>query len=345
VVIKASSRGEVDRLIRDLPGDIVPREAAVARLAIIGTRAVDRLLVLATSTAPAEARAAALRALEGIGDRRALEPAARLLDDGDATIAGAAVGMIRSQLGSSDAGTAALALDRLTAVALDPARPAAVRSAAIDALTAVGSPVVNSVLVAIDRPGATPASPPANAPLTAIERAAKGQTDDPESLRAALDTAGNSAPLAVLHKVIAALRAREAEASPAKRRQEWTAARAAAHRALAAQGSRVALYDLRESLAAAENPLPVGFLAALGMVGDASCLEAVADAYARAAGSRRDWWRQQLARAFAEIVRRERLTPRHRALKRVEARHPTALRDLLAASELELRPPPSRLKR
>ena len=108
--------------------------------------------------------------------------------------------MIRSQLGSSDAGTAALALDRLTAVALDSARPVAVRSAAIDALTAVGSPVVNSVLVAIDRPGATPASPPADPPLAAIERAAEGQIDDPESLRAALDVAGNSAPLAVLHK-------------------------------------------------------------------------------------------------------------------------------------------------
>ena len=59
------------------------------------------------------------------------------------------------------------------------------------------------------------------------------------------------------------------------------------HVALAARGSRIALYDLRESLEAAapatsfSGPLPVDFLAALSTAGDASCLEAVTAAYAR----------------------------------------------------------------
>ena len=109
-------------------------------------------------------------------------------------------------------------------------------------------------------------------------------------------------------------RVREREASaPAARRAEWTRVRGRAHAVLAARGSRIALYDLRESLesmSAAAAPLPVEFLAALSTAGDASCLEAVAAAYARAPpsgpASRKgaggpedhDWWRDRLADAF-----------------------------------------------
>ena len=100
-------------------------------------------------------------------------------------------------------------------------------------------------------------------------------------------------------------------------------ARASAHLALAGRGSRLALYDLRESLERAAAPLPVGFLEALLQIGDASCLEAIAAAYVQAPGSSRgsaDWWRRQLARAFHTIVKREGLTPRHQLIRKIAKR-------------------------
>ena len=84
----------------------------------------------------------------------------------------------------------------------------------------------------------------------------------------------------------------------------------------------MALYDLRESLEAARGPLPVEFLAAISLIGDASCVEAIAGAHAKAKDA---WWRRHLAQAFREIVARERLTKRHAALKRAEKRFPGML--------------------
>src|SRR5207245_1063273 len=101
-------------------------------------------------------------------------------------------------------------------------------------------------------------------------------------------------------------RVREREgAEPAARRDEWRLARASAHQALAIRGSRLALYDLRETLETAKGRLPVEFLAPLALIGDASCLEAIAAAHAAAGDT---WWRQHLADAFYAIVTRERLT-------------------------------------
>jgi HEAT repeat protein len=106
-------------------------------------------------------------------------------------------------------------------------------------------------------------------------------------------------------------------------------ARAAAHVALATRGSRLAVYDLREALEAAREPLPVEFLAALTLAGDASCLEPIAAAYARAAGDHADaWWPRHLADAFQSIVSREGLTRRHAVVKKIEKRWPDALRAL-----------------
>jgi hypothetical protein len=104
--------------------------------------------------------------------------------------------------------------------------------------------------------------------------------------------------------------------------------RGALHQALALRGSRVALYDLRESLTesaggAASTPLPVTFLAALHVLGDESCLEPIAAAFVRA-NPDDERWRQQLASAFRTIVKRQKLTRRHAALKRITARWPAA---------------------
>ena len=103
-------------------------------------------------------------------------------------------------------------------------------------------------------------------------------------------------PLASLQKVVDRVREREGS-EPAAARDQWRLTRAAAHVALAHRGSRLALYDLRESLEAATGPLPVEFLAALSLVGDASCLEAIAAAFTR---GRDAWWRHHLADAFRD---------------------------------------------
>ena len=71
MVIKASSATEIRQLIAALGGgDDVRREAAIARLAVIGARAVDGLSKVYAEASDRETRIAVLRALEPIGDRR-----------------------------------------------------------------------------------------------------------------------------------------------------------------------------------------------------------------------------------------------------------------------------------
>jgi hypothetical protein len=112
---------------------------------------------------------------------------------------------------------------------------------------------------------------------------------------------------------------------PAAVRDQWRLTRAAAHVALGHRESRLALYDLRESFESARAPLPVEFLTALSLVGDASCVEAIAAAHARA---KHAWWRDQLARVFRDIVVREQLTRRQAEIARIAKRLPQTLRDL-----------------
>ena len=106
-------------------------------------------------------------------------------------------------------------------------------------------------------------------------------------------------------------------------------ARAAAHVALANRGSRLAVYDLRESLESADAPLPVEFLAALSSVGDRSCLEPIAAAYTRARDGQ-EWWRAHLADSFRAIVARERITRRNAVIKKIEKRWKETAEELLA---------------
>ena len=58
--IKASSARQIETLIADLGSNrAAAREAAIARLTLVGARAVDRLLMLLNSDAPADTRGAA----------------------------------------------------------------------------------------------------------------------------------------------------------------------------------------------------------------------------------------------------------------------------------------------
>jgi hypothetical protein len=332
--IRASSSKQIASLVADLASEsAVTREAAVARLTVIGARAVERLLALTAADANVPARAAAWRALEAIGDARALEPAlARLADPHvDAGEGVAAVEFVRLFLRGKQS---AAAVDRLTALALAGSAPAPLRVAALRALRTLDAATIAPVLASLanDPDDVLRAEASADAapsreddPTETVARAANvSLPDEPAALQRAVGLARASAPLPLLLRIVERVREREG-AEPAARRQEWTMARGAAHVALATRGSRIALYDLRESLETATAPLPVEFLAALSLVGDASCLEAIAGAHAKA---RNAWWREHLADTFRTIVTREKLTKRSTAVKKIEKRWPQALDEL-----------------
>jgi hypothetical protein len=123
-----------------------------------------------------------------------------------------------------------------------------------------------------------------------------------------------------LRRLIEALAERERAQNKAAAINDWKAARGAVHQALALRGSRVALYDLRETFERAATALPSSFLGAMNLIGDESCVEPLATAYANASEDAR--WQQQLAQTFHEVVKRERLTKRHAALRRALAKAP-----------------------
>ena len=99
--------------------------------------------------------------------------------------------------------------------------------------------------------------------------------------------------------------------------------------ALALRDSRIAVYDLRETIAGARGPLPVSFLSALHVVGDDTCLDGLAAAYAQAPPADAHW-RHQVGAAFRAIAKRERLTRRSVAMKRIAARWPREVAELTA---------------
>ena len=326
--IRKSSAASIDALTADLASpSAVTREAAVARLTVIGPRAVESLIaIVGRAEHGPTARLAAIRALEALADERALDAALRAALDADAGVAAGAVALARVFLtGRRDPAV----LDRLTAIALDRARPEAVRLAAVTAVSGLNPATLKPLWKALAAdPSAAIRECVAGGPGPAKEQAAvpagdqlreaadAGLPERPETLRRLLTAAGTTAPLPTIHRIIERLREREA-AAPASARGEWTRARGTAHVALAKRSSRVGLYDLREALEGASTPLPVEFLAALSIAGDASCLEAIAAAHGHATDR---WWRQHLADTFQAIVAREGLTRRHAVMKKIEKR-------------------------
>jgi hypothetical protein len=325
MVIKASAATEIRALIAALSdADEVRREAAIARLAVIGPRAVDRLLAAYGATSGREPRVAMLRVLESIGDQRGLPIArAALRGGGDSAIA--AAGVLRSLLESPHSQVSADALDALVSAALDTSATRHVRQAAAEALRDTAPDVRARVTAALQRDpvGGTLG---ADATEALWKDALDGKLpDSPKALRAAVAAFSTTAPLTSLHKLVDAVRAREAITS---RSDDWLALRGALHQALAARGSRIALYDLRETIAATARPLPASFLAAVQVVGDASCLEPLALAYHRVPAAE-SWWRGQAATAFRAVVKRERITRRHTALRRIVERWPESSATLI----------------
>ena len=326
MVIRASSSKEVDALVADLSSDkTVKRDTAVARLTVIGARAVDRLTRLASNpSAPATARIAAFRSLEAIADPRALPAAIAAFTDSDASVTIAALNTGRSFLRMAQGVDA---LDSVIQIALDRARALAVRIAAIQALSELPEATVAPVLAALKAdPDPEIANvlqaPSRRAAVNTVQRleAAAGGTlpANPDALKSAMARSAGDVPLSTLHQVIERIRVREGSES-AERRIAWRGVRATAHLALANRGSRLALYDLRETIESARDPLAVEFLAAVAAIGDSSCLEPIAIAFSRA---KDDWSRRHLADAFRAIAGREKITRRHAIAKKIEKRSP-----------------------
>ena len=305
------SETDVRALVAALGEAGARRESAIARLIILGTRAVPRLVSEFQATDDRGRQIAILRILEAIGDERALGVATLALSRG-ADVAVAAVAVLRELLGKRTGSVDVEALDLLLAAARDTAADHRVRAAAREALDNAPEDVREAVK------GLGQAESAGDALWK--DAVAGHLPDDPRELRQTAADCAPDAPLAELRRLIETIGARERTGGKAGQVEDWRAVRGAIHQALALRGSRIALYDLRETLAASAAPLPGSFVAAVQMIGDESCLEPLAVAYAAAGAHPR--WRHQVAQAFRDIVKRERLTRRHSALRRALAKAP-----------------------
>jgi hypothetical protein len=90
--------------------------------------------------------------------------------------------------------------------------------------------------------------------------------------------------------------------------------------ALARRGSRLALYDLRDTFGAATRPLPLDFLTAIAAVGDESCHDPLARAWGRAGTE--PWWQTRLAEAAHDVMARRGLSGRHATVRRLRDKWP-----------------------
>ena len=328
MAIRSSSARQIDALIADLSSDRpVVRETALARLTVIGARAVVHLTALAENPeAPVASRVAALRALEAIGDARSITAAAEALNADDRSIGVAAAGILQRFLTGK---RGAEVTDALTAKALDAAAPDAVRLAALVALDELGPAALEPLWKALARDSSVSvrahvADARGGRSAEVASEEAGSLMEDPERLRRELSLHRASTPLPALHSLVERIRGRE-EAASGTERDAWTRARGAAHVALARRNSRLGMYDLRESLEKSTAPLPVEFMAALSLIGDVTCLESIAAAYAHAPSGADDWWRDHLVDTFRAIVKREKLTGRHAAMKKIQKRWPAIL--------------------
>ena len=328
--IKPSAGSEIRTLVEALgAGDEIKKEAAIARLAVIGGRAIERLTRLFDQpTTGRDTRVAILRVLERTADPRTLAVAVRGLDaGGDVAIAAAAA--LRPLLTAATADTSAKALDALVRVALDHDSEHRVRSAAVDALQDMPQDVRDKVSRALGR------TPESRDDSTWRDMLDGHLPDEPATCREAVEAHAERAPLNDLQRLVDATKRREQAATGASGGLQWRAVRGALHQALALRHSTVALYDLRETLAQSQQPLPATFVAALHAVGDESCLEPIAAAFSRASADAR--WRHQLRAAFHAIVARERIKQTSAVSKRIAKRWPDAAAALSTPSRTTAR--------
>lgn len=300
-------------------------ESAVARLRLVGALAVPKLVDLARATdAPAAARARALRVLASVGGREAVQTGIACLEAADLEIVEEACVLLGDRVQRPDA-EGARALDALTALAMSPAIAVDRRLLALAALDGLPDALLRPVHDAL-------AQDPSSRIVSRVLRqraggawslegiVERGLPPSPALAGAIAGDEAEDAPVTLLRKTIDLVRTRESQAGPDEQ-LGWRSVRATLHDALARRHSRIALYDLRETLESATGPVPIGFLAAAAAIADVTCLEAVGYAWMSAAVGDQ-WYRDHLRDVFTAIVHRERITRDHKTLTKMLTRHP-----------------------
>lgn len=328
--IKRSAAADISRLIGELTsGDHQRRDLAGARLAVIGPRATTALLgVAGDQERDVPTRVAALETLQAIGDHRAAALAHTLaVAPGDDRLAVAAIDLLGLVARGNDS-RSTKAFDHLAALVVDPDVSTTRRLAGLSALDGQPEALLRPLHAAL-------AGDPASRVVARVTRrqagvvesldelVGQGLPDHPDLVAAVVRDDADQASLTTLARTIEVIRSRERVVTSDAERHRWAAVRGAVHQALAARNSRLALYDLRETLEAATAPLPVGFVSAAAVIGDPGCLPPLARGWVHASADDR-WWREHLADAFRSIVQREALTRRHPILRTILEKWPAA---------------------
>jgi hypothetical protein len=319
---------DVSRLIAELTsGEAHRREMALARLAVIGPRATTALVQVANDPAQGDdARVAAFEALEAGGDGRAISAAIAAVAGSSELVAFSALGVLGRIARDKDTrGTRAF--EYLATLALSSEAATGIRLAALTALEGQPERLLKPVYAALAKdPASRVVARVTRRQAGAVESLATlvdtGLPSDPDIVAAVARDDGERAPMMTLKRAVEAVRTRQDRAADAALRGKWAVVRGLLHQHLAARGSRLALYDLREALESATGPLPVGFLSAAAVVGDVSCLVPLARSWVESAPDDR-WWRDHVAEAFNAIVTREALTRRHQVFKLMLERWPS----------------------
>jgi len=329
--IRPSTAADVSRLLAELASDdLLRRETAVARLTVIGSRAVAGLLAMAGNhRSPLEARVAALGALEALADPRATTTCLALIDAVSDELSAAAIGVL-SAIARSSGPRATAAFDRLAALALDRTARVDRRLAALTALDGFPERLLKPLHEALARDPASGLVARVvrrqSGVLVPLAELVEGQLPaDPALVSAIVREDATETSTSVLRKLIDLIRRRERRA-PEALQSQWLAVRGLVHQSLAHRNSRIALDDLREAIeqtATMPGPLPVGFLAAASALGDPSFLTPIAAAWVSSAGDDR-WWRAHLAETFQAIARREGIPRAHSVIKRILSRWPSS---------------------
>ncbi len=336
--IVPSRSGRIQELLGRLAtGGPTERDSAVAGLTLLGARVVEPLRRL-LPTASREARLAALEVLERVEDHAALAPLLELVGDEDERVARRAMEVAAERpdpravraLAAVLAGKAPVSrrtgaaralvrlqaaglvepLDPLAARLLDEREDVVLRVAILEALRSQEPPLARATL----RPLLERLAASADAQLAARARA---NTEAPVPLerlvdelvapgrsREAVARAREDLVLRGAPAIPALQQALERLGSPRRGDSASSSfrARAAIHEALAALDSRVALYDLRETIAVHPRPVAPALLRAAGRVGDGSLVPLLA----RAVSEKRAPL-EACAEALRAIVAREKL--------------------------------------
>jgi HEAT repeats len=272
------------------------REASVARLTLLGQRAVPALMVAAESRDPL-VRLGAIESLDRIGSPQGLGALTQALRDGDlrvATLAAQALGRLH---GSG----VAEAFEPLVGLLVDEAASEDVRLQALEALGTLSESEMRPLLTRLLRTSRTRLQRAAAALAARGTGVASGEGEAPATIPA-------------LHRELQRLGA-------AARRGATAAAQAKAriHVALARLDSRIALYDLREMLERRPARDVGDLLEAAAMVGDRSMLPAVV-----ALAHDEPGLFEPCATAVSRIVERERIARAGAFLKAIpRERHST----------------------